>query len=89
MSVLGLEKIDHISKVYFGLRSNTNNFVSASDLKSCLSHSSIQDNVINCFLINSTKSGIASFSTGFFIDIKSQRLSKEDIHRFNCDSYIL
>ena len=88
MSVLDLETIDHINKVYFGLKTNTNNFVSASDLKSCLSHSWIQDNIINCFLMNNTKSDIASFSTRFFTDIKSQRLSKEVIHRFNCDSYI-
>ena len=88
MSVLDLETIDHINKVYFGLKPNTNNFVSASDLKSCLSHSWIQDNIINCFLMNNTKSDIASFSTRFFTDIKSQRLSKEVIHRFNCDSYI-
>ena len=88
MAVLDLETIDHINKVYFGLKPNTNNFVSASDLKSCLSHSWIQDNIINCFLMNNTKSDIASFSTRFFTDIKSQRLSKEVIHRFNCDSYI-
>ena len=63
-------------------------FVSALDLKSCLSHSWIQDNTINYFLTNNTKSDIASFSTRSFRDIKSQRLSKEVIHRFNCDSYI-
>ena len=51
MSVLDLETINYINKVYFGLKPNTNNFVSASDLKSCLSHSWIQDNIINCFLI--------------------------------------
>ena len=38
--------------------------------------------------MNSSKSDIASFSTRFFTDIKSQRLSKEVIHRFDCDSYI-
>ena len=43
MSVLDLETVDHINKVYFGLKSNTNNFVSASDLKNCLSHSWIQE----------------------------------------------
>ena len=37
--------------------------------------------------MNNSKSDIASFSTRFFTDIKSQRLSKEVIHRFNCDSY--
>ena len=88
MSVLDLETIDHISKVCFSLRPNTNNFASASDLKSCLSHSWIQDNVINCFLMHNTKSDIASFSTRFFTDIKSQRLSKEVIYHFDCDSYI-
>ena len=76
MSVLDLETIDHINKVYFGLKPNTNNFVW------------IQDNIINYFLTSNTKSDIASFSTRFFRDIKSQRLSKEVIHRFNCDSYI-
>ena len=38
--------------------------------------------------MNNTKSAITSFSTRFFSDIKSQRLSKEVIDRFNCDSYI-
>ena len=38
--------------------------------------------------MNNTKSDIASFSTRFFTDIKSQRLSKELIYSFNCDSYI-
>ena len=38
--------------------------------------------------MNNTKSDIACFSARFFTDIKSQRLSKEVIHRFNCDSYI-
>ena len=88
MAVLDLETIDHINKVYFGLKPNTNNFVSASDLKSGLSHSCIQDNIINCFLMNNTKIDIASFYATFFTDIKSQRFSKEVIHRFNYDSYI-
>ena len=76
MSVLDLETIDHINNVYFGLKPNTNNFVSASDLKSCLSHSWMQDNKINCFLINNTKSDIASFSTRFFTDIFTDIKSK-------------
>ena len=35
--------------------------------------------------MNNTKIDIASFSTRFFTDIKNQILSKEVIHRFNCD----
>ena len=38
--------------------------------------------------MNNTKSDIASFSTRFFRDIRSQILSKEVIRPFNCDSYI-
>ena len=88
MSGLDLETTDHINKVDFGLRTNTNIFVSASDLRSCLSHSWIQDNIINCFLMNNIKSDIVSFSTRIFTYIKRQRLSKEVIHHFNCGSYI-
>ena len=73
MSVLDLETKDYINRVYFGLRPDSNNFVSASDLKSSLSHSWIQDNIINCFLMNNTKSDITSFSARLFTDIKSQR----------------
>ena len=86
ISVLDLETINDLNKVYFGLRPNTNNFVPTSDLKSCLSHSWIQDNMINCFSMNNTKSDIDI--TKIFTDSKSQRLSKEVIHHFDCDSYI-
>ena len=77
MSVLDLETIDHINKVYFGLKPNTNNFVSALDLKNCLSHYWIQDNIINCFLMNNAKSDIASFSTRFSQILKVKDYQKK------------
>ena len=38
--------------------------------------------------MNNTKNDIAPFSTRFFTDIESQRLSTEVIHLINCSSYI-